>query len=75
MTHTTEPNNIIEERYKLCISLYLMKKEIDKRNKEKRQQGENWKNLTNMNIFALPRHIHILFGPFLKTPVCFHETA
>ncbi|GAG05104.1 unnamed protein product, partial [marine sediment metagenome] len=66
MTRTTEMNNIIEERYKLCISLYLIQKETDKRNKEKRKRGEE--NLVYVDIFALPSHIKILFGPFLKTP-------
>ena len=66
MTRTTEMNNIIEERYQLCISLYLIQKETDKRNKEKRKRGE--KNLVYVDIFALPSHIKILFGPFLKTP-------
>ena len=66
MTRTTEMNNIIEERYKLCISLYLIQKETDKRNKEKRKRGEE--NLVYVDIFTLPSHIKILFGPFLKTP-------
>ncbi len=66
MTNSTEMNNIIEERYQFCISLYLIKKETDKRNKEKREQGE--KNLVYIDIFALPSHIKKLFGPFLKTP-------
>ena len=75
MTHTAEPNNMVEELYQLCKSLYLIKKETDKRNKEKRNQGADWKNLTYMSIFAKPCHIKILFGPFMKTPVCVHETA
>ena len=66
MTRTTEMNEIIEERYQLCISLYFIQKETDKRNKEKRKRGE--KNLVYVDIFALPSHIKILFGPFLKTP-------
>ena len=65
MTRTTEMNNMVEERYQLCISLYLIKKETDKRNKEKRNQGADWKNLTYMSIFAKPCHIKILFGPFM----------
>ena len=66
---TTEMNNLIEERNNLCKYLYLIKKETDKRNKDKRKQGADWKNLTYMNIFALPSHIKILFGPFMKTPL------
>ena len=63
---TTKMNNIIEERYKLCISLYLIKKETDKRNNEKMKRWE--KKLAYMGMFVLPRHIKILFGPFLDTP-------
>ena len=66
---TTEMNNLIEERNNLCKYLYLIKKETDKRNKDKRKQGADWKTLTYMNIFALPSHIKILFGPFMKTPL------
>ena len=66
MTRTTEMNTIIEERHQLCKSLYLIKKETDKRNKDKMKQGE--KKLANMGMFVLPRHIKILFGPFLDTP-------
>ena len=75
MTHTTEMNNMAEDRNNLCKTLYLIKKETDKRNKEKRKKGADRKNLTYMSIFALPSHIKILFGPFMKTPVCVHETA
>ena len=67
MTRTTEMNNIIEERYQFCISLYLIKKETDKRNKEKRNRGE--KNLVYTDIFAIPFHLKILFGGFLGTPL------
>ena len=45
MTRTIEKNKIIEERHKLCKTLYLIKKETDKINKEKRKQGADWKNL------------------------------
>ena len=69
MTRTTEMNTIIEERNNICKYLYLIKKETDKRNNDKRKQGADWKNLTYMNIFALPSHIKILFGPFMKTPL------
>jgi len=69
MTRTTEKNKIIEERHKLCKTLYLIKKETDKRNKEKRKQGADWKNLTYMNILGKPCHLKILFGPFMKTPL------
>lgn len=62
-------NTIVEERYQLCKSWYLIKKETDKRNKEKMKQGADWKNLTYMNIFALPNHIKMLFGPFMETPL------
>ena len=67
MTRTTEMNNIIEERYQFCIWMYRIKKETDKRNKEKRKRGET--NLVYVDIFALPSHIKKLFGPFLKTPL------
>ena len=66
MTNSTEMNNIIEERYQLCISLYLIKKETDKRNKEKRKRGV--KNLVYIDIFALPSHIKKLFGCFICIP-------
>ena len=66
MTCSTHLNEIIEDRYQLCISLYLIKKETDKRNKEKRKRGE--KNLVYVDIFALPSHIKKLFGDFLKIP-------
>ena len=69
MTRTIEMNKIIEERYQLCISLYLIKKKTDKINKEKRKQGADWKNLTYMNILGKPCHLKILFGPFMKTPL------
>ena len=69
MTRTTKMNNMVEERYQLCKSLYFIKKETDKINKEKRKQGADYKNLTHMSIFALPSHIKILFGPFMKTPL------
>ena len=69
MTRTIEMNKIIEERYQRCISLHLIKKETDKINKEKRKKGADRKNLTYMSIFALPSHIKILFGPFMKTPL------
>ena len=66
MTRTTEMNEIVEERYQFCIWLYRIKKETDKRNKLKREQGEE--NLVYVDIFAKPCHIKKLFGPFLKTP-------
>ena len=69
MTRTIEMNKIIEERHKLCKTLYLIKKETDKINKEKRKQGADWKNLTYMNILGKPCHLKILFGPFMKTPL------
>ena len=69
MTRTTKMNNIIEERNQLCKTLYLIKKETDKRNKDKRKQREDWKNLTYMNILGKPCHLKILFGPFMKTPL------
>jgi len=59
-------NNIIEERYQLCIWLYRIKKETDKRNKEKWERGVE--NLVYVDIFAKPCHIKKLFGDFLKTP-------
>jgi len=70
MIRTTVMNNIIEERYDLCKSLYLIKKETDRINKEKRKQGE--KLHKRVDIFALPSHIKILFGPFMKTPLYTH---
>ena len=66
MTNSTEMNNIIEERYQFCIWMYRIKKETDKRNKEKRKRGET--NLVYVDIFAIPSHLKILFGGFLKTP-------
>ncbi len=69
MTRTIEMNKIIEERYQFCKTLYLIKKETDKINKEKRKQGADWKNLTYMNILVKPCHLKILFGPFMKTPL------
>ena len=62
MTHSTEMNNIIEERHHLCKYLYLIKKEVDKRIKEKKS------SMNHINIFAKPCHIKKLFGDFLKTP-------
>ena len=67
MTHTTEMNHQIEEQYKLCKYLYLIKKETYKRSMVKRKQGE--KKRVHMSIFALPSHIKKLFGPFMKTPL------
>ena len=70
MTRTTEMNEIVEERYQFCIWLYRIKKETDKRNKLKREQGEE--NLVYVDIFAKPCHIKKLFGEFLKTPQYTH---
>ena len=67
MTRTTEMNNIIEERNQLCICLYLIKKEKDKRNHEKRKQGDEPQQ--NLDIFTIPDHIKWMFGSFLKTPL------
>ena len=55
MTYSTQMNEIIEERYRFCIWLNLIKKETDKRNKEKKEQGEE--NLVYMGIFTKPCHI------------------
>ena len=41
MNYSTEMNEIIEERYRLCIWLYRIKKETDMRNKEKRFENIN----------------------------------
>ena len=66
MTRTTEMNNIIEERYQLCILLNLIAKERDIKNKEKRERGE--KTQVNLDIFTMPNHIKKMFGEFLETP-------
>ena len=60
-------NKIIEERYQLCISLYLIKKKTDKINKEKRKQGDEHQQ--NLDIFTIPDHIKCMFGSFMKTPL------
>ena len=73
MTHSTQMNEIIEERYQFCIWLYRIKKETDKRSKEKRKRGET--NLVYIDIFAIPSHIKLLFGGFLKTPQYTHITT
>ena len=70
MTHSTQMNEIIEERYQFCIWMYRIKKETDKRNKEKRKRGV--KKLVYMDIFAIPSHLKLLFGGFLKTPQYTH---
>ena len=62
MPRTTKINEIVEERYQFCICLYRIKKEIDKRIKEKKS------SIDRVTIFAKPCHIKKLFGPFLKTP-------
>ena len=67
MTRTTEMNEIIEERYQFCLWLYRIKKETDKRNRLKREQGEE--NIVYVDIFAKPCHIKKMFGDFLKTPL------
>lgn len=67
MTRTTEMNNIIEERYNLSKSLYLIKKDTDKRNHEKMKQGDEPQQ--KLDIFTIPSHIKIMFGEFLKTPL------
>ena len=64
MTNSTQMNEIIEERRQLCKYLYLIKKETDKRNKEKRERGV--KKLVYIDIFAIPSHLKILFGGFIK---------
>ena len=58
---------IVEERYALVSWLYHIKKETDKKIREQRKRGE--KQSENMNIFALPSHIKILFGGFLRSPL------
>jgi F-box/WD-40 domain protein 7 len=70
MTYSTQMNDIIEERYQFCIWLYRIKKETDKRNKAKRERGEE--DLVYVDIFAKPCHIKKLFGDFLKTPQYTH---
>jgi len=74
MVYSTKATRSIEEQYKLCKYLYLIKKETDKRNKVKTEQGEECKNLTYMSIFAKPCHISKLFGPFMKLPL-YNEIA
>ena len=66
MTRTNEINNIIEERYQFCIWLNLIKKNTDRKNKEKRKRGDE--NVLNFDLFTCPVHIQKLFGDFLKTP-------
>ena len=39
MVCATLMNNIIEERYELCICLYMIAKDTDKKNHEKRKRG------------------------------------
>ena len=68
-----EIENIIEERYQFCTWLYLIKKDTDKKNKKKREQGE--KNLVYMGIFVKPCHIKKLFGNFFRTPQYTHITT
>ena len=52
------------ELIKLCKFLYLIKKEMDKRNKEKLHNVEEPKKLINMSIFSIPSHICTLFRKF-----------
>ena len=60
-------NNHAEERNQLCICLARIAKERDIKNKEKLESGE--KTQVTLDIFTIPSHIKILFGPFLKTPL------
>ena len=70
MTYSTQMNEIVEERYQFCIWLNLIKKNADKKNKEKRKRGEE--NVLNFDLFTCPVHIQKLFGPFMKTPQYTH---
>jgi WD40 repeat protein len=47
--------------------LYYIKKKTDKRNQEKRKQGDEPQQ--NLDIFTIPDHIKCMFGSFLKTPL------
>ena len=70
MTHSTEMITRMREQHKLCKSLYLIKKEMNKRNNENLRQYKDTKKLINMSIFAIPSHISILFGQFInKIPI------
>ena len=70
MTHSTEMITRMREQHKLCKSLYLIKKEMNKRNNEKLRQYKDTKKLINMSIFAIPSHISTLFGQFInKIPI------
>ena len=70
MICTTVMNNIIEERYELCICLARIAKERDIKNKEKWELGE--KTQVKLDIFTMPNHIKKMFGEFLKTPKYTH---
>ena len=72
----SQPNQSTEmitrkrELHKLCKYLYLIKKEMDERNKEKLHQDKESKKLINMSIFAKPDHISKFFREFIyKIPL------
>ena len=67
MTCTTVMNNIIEDRYELCICLVRIAKERDIKNKEKWELGEETQE--KLDIFTIPYHIKRMFGEFMKTPL------
>jgi len=77
----SQPNQSTEmitrkrELHKLCKYLYLIKKEMDKRNKEKLHQDKDLKKLINMSIFAKPDHISKLFGKFIDKIPLYKEFA
>lgn len=60
MVCTTVMNNIIEERYELCICLARIAKEIYIKNKEKWEFGEETQE--KLDIFTIPSQIKKMFG-------------
>ena len=60
-------NEIVEERYAVVVWLYLIKREVDNKIKEQKEQGQ--KQSKKIGVFASPSFIWKHFGGLLPTPL------
>ena len=60
-------NEIVEERYAVVVWLYLIKREVDNKIKEQKEQGQ--KKSKHINLFAQPAFIKKHFEGFLGVPL------
>ena len=64
---TNAYNEIVEERYAVVVWLYLIKREVDNKITEQKEQGQ--KQSKQIGVFASPSFIWKYFGGFLRTPL------